>query len=112
MLTEKQAIQECQDLWDDIKKSRKSKNGYLTRHPELHDRWECDCPLCEWVEQGKDTERELEKLVVYGRLWCSDKRRVCSLIKQYGKNCKTLGYTENRPPSAKWMKSVRGLEVK
>ena len=81
MLTEAQAIKECQELWAEIAKSGLSKFDFFDS--ERGRKWRAkqyqdDCPLCQYVEENSGEEDE----------GCDN----CPLLRQFQKECWKLRY--------------------
>lgn len=87
-----EAIRECIKLWDEIKKSGKSKfdflyspDGQVWRDKD----YENNCPLCEVSSDN-----------------CSS----CPLIVQYDKGCDDLGFREDSLCKPSFFEAIRGLK--
>ena len=98
MLTKKQAIKECKELWVEIKRSKLSKDDFL--ETEDGKKWVDkdyyqDCPLCQYVYQ-KDNFKD----------YCAS----CPLCIQYkGAGCYDLGY-DSLETTTKWLNVIKGLK--
>ncbi len=97
MLTKREAIRECKELWGEIEKSRLSKSGFLNSKDGekwLKKGYVCNCPLCDVADAN-----------------CDD----CQLTIQYGTNsdflsCYDLGFDENEVPTPEWLNAIKGLK--
>jgi len=97
-LTKREAIRECKRLWKEIEKSGLTKYGFLNS-PDGK-KWKGkgywgNCPLCEYTKQ-----------VTKGLPRCS----ICSLVTQYGKRCRELGFDDHGHSLPEWFKAIRGLK--
>ena len=92
-MTKREAIRQCQKLWDEIEKSGLSKDAFLNSPAGkkwLAEDYLNNCPLCEYSEEV-----------------CSD----CPLVRQYGKRCWELGFhISSGRHSPSFYKAVRGLK--
>ena len=96
-LTRKQAVRECKDFWTKIKEDGGSKVHYLHTHDVNYGA--CNCPLCQWVREGKflgTTSDVWNKKVakIDSTIYCVEYKRICPLVEQYGMVCLYLGYSE------------------
>ncbi len=93
-LTKQQAIKECKELWEEIAKSGLSKWDFI--HSKVgkgwRDKYESDCPLCEYTDYTS-----------------FDNCGRCPLPYTGYERCRRLGYEFNSIPSKKWLNVIRGL---
>ena len=96
-LTKKKAIQECKDLWNEIKASGNSKYWFFNSDNSrkwTSKNYQSNCPLCQYVEDCK-------------KIRCSP----CPLVVQYGKECAELGYNSYDSNVTKFTKYVNNLKA-
>ena len=111
-LTRKQAIIACKELWNNIDARGESKKNYLWEH---HTKYRYDCPLCEWVMQGKvlGTMPENYNPVTkqYSKvIHCLEWKRVCPLVTQFNDVCNHLGY-DDYSLNTEFIKVIKNLKV-
>lgn len=99
MMTERESIRECKEMWGEIRESGLSKMDFLGT--EAGNKWkmkdyDSSCPLCEYVVQQPR---------VIGVSACG---YYCPVYAKVNKTCYTLGYDEN-PPTPKWFALVESL---
>jgi hypothetical protein len=111
-LTEKQSIAKCKELWNNIETSGLSKNEYFNQHPDLKFQFSCNCPLCDWVDEGEWQDDGDESPFP-----CPNTKRVCPLLKQYHKTCYDLGFADENGielssiiPSKKFLDIIKNLK--
>jgi len=94
----KDAVKDCQNMWDDIKASGLSKADFLdtARGKEWHSKgYENDCPLCHYADQFKSF---CDNCPIFNHVDEDDLRW----------DCYHYGFDED-PPSASWFELVKSL---
>ena len=93
IITKKEAIAKCKEMWKLIQDSNMTKYEFLRHHPEWRNLYRYGCSLCEYQNNfPKDDDCEH-----------------CPLMTKYHKSCVELGYKGSFRSTPKWMKAVLGL---